>query len=404
MTAATARSTPAIDFNSQATFPIRLGQSVVKPSEAKKFTSIQYNHKPPLKAAKDARYKLEPSSDICEARLDLRDGKDGYKYGGRSTASQELYALTPTESDAGVLAATYPPLATEAEEGLFGEDDDDAGPVDASNPWDYRNYLKQTSTGSRRLDGAAKAPVSSSSMSQQRAASSMPVSRPSKQSSGPLLAQKKRKAPGLQKADAKRVKAGTEPPRPSAPDVPRVRIDRKASTRRPSVDDSGELILENETPVTEKPPRRTGAMALALGGQLSQGPISLRSAANSPASMAPSPMSARPEGIDDGEEFEFGDNESSPEAVTKVDSKQQQKDDYFGSGDEDDEGSTADADADVENLELPSPAQTHQKSTNSATADDEDDLDKQLALAMAEDDEGGGPPPQAESDEESEEE
>ncbi|KAK3056560.1 hypothetical protein LTR09_002353 [Extremus antarcticus] len=438
MAAATARPASTIDLRSQASYVVRLGQSVLKPSEAKKFTSVQYNHKHTLRAPREARFSLQ-SSSASEEVLDVQDGDEEYKYAGRATTGRDLYVLvskgtgkeaelvlerlkachkfnlvqTPSESDAGRLAAQFPQLTFDDAEDLFGDDEDRPDSADASNPWDYRNYLKQSATTAKLQQSRERKPLASSEASQSRAASSTPLARPTRPSSGPLITQKKRKAQGPAKVDAKRVKAGTEPPQASASGVkaaqavPRVRIDRKASVRRPSLDDSGELILENETPVTEKPPRRTGAMALALAGQLTQGPISLRSAASSPASMVASPMPTRPEGMEDGEEFEFGGSDSSPETVSKRLPKQQREDDYFGGGEDEDEGSNADADADVDDLELPSPAQTHQKNVSNATvtaADDEDDLDKQLALAMAEDDDGGQPPVLAESDEESEEE
>lgn len=193
-----------------------------------------------------------------------------------------------------------------------------------------------------------------------------------------------------------------------------MRLDRKASTRRPSVDDSGELILENETPVTEKPPRAAGAMALALSGQLAQGPISLRSAASSPASRNASPMPPRPDGIESPAEFELGDI-SSPEASAKK-PRAQSPGDYFSNADEDEE----DADADVEDLELPSPRQRRKSvgqgggggsgdpmggGDGGGGGQDEDyDMERELELALAQDDGVVARPTVLDESEESEEE
>ena len=150
-------------------------------------------------------------------------------------------------------------------------------------------------------------------------------------------------------------------------------------------------------------PPKQSAMALALSGQLGRGPISLHSAASSPASRVTSPNPPRPEGMEDGEEFDLGMS-SSPEAPVKSQPKLQEEDYFGGDGEED-------ADADVEDFELPSPAQTHGRkksiAASTATGDDDDDLERQMMAAMADDDDDGvaaTAPPPAESDVESEEE
>ena len=257
------------------------------------------------------------------------------------------------------------------------------------NPFDYRNYMKAHSTSREPLNATRSG--ANTPPAPPRPASTPPHSRPIKRSEGPLVAQKKRKAQETAKSNTKRVKAGTEPPqpdpatRPARKSVPKLRMDRKASLQVPPLDDSGELIVDDETPKQEKP---RGAMALALTGQLGQGPISLRSAASSPASQAVSPMPGRSKHDEDEVDIQLGEPND--------------KHDH-------DDG----ADADVEDLELPSPVQTHRPPDESITnptddqagTEDEDDLDKQLALAMAEEDEAE---PQGrtaiDSDEESEEE
>jgi hypothetical protein len=440
MAAAAAQPLASIDLKSQASYAVRLGDSIVRPTEARQLTSIRYNHVPHLNERQNTNFKLQSGLGDQTEQLTLKDGEDRYEYSGQAAAGLNWFALvfqgngkntetvlerieslhdfnlvsTPAESDAEKLAAEFPQLSFDDDDDLFGHDEDTEQPADPNNPWDYRNYLKASSKGTapqRAEREQSTTPVIAPLKSREapRAASSTPVSRPVRNSQNPLLAQKKRKAQAPSKADSKRVKAGTEPPRTSseqptraAQELPRVRIDRKASMRRPSLDDSGELILENETPISEKPPKQPSAMSLALSGQLGQGPISLRSAASSPASRMASPMPQRPEGMDDGEEFQFGDSESSPETPKQRSSRTDE--DYFGGGNEVEE---PEADADVEDLELPSPAQArhnvHASEAVDQADDDDDDLDKQLALAMAEDDDAPGPPP-ADSDEESEEE
>jgi hypothetical protein len=386
---------------------------------------------------------LRLSKDGTQEKLVLRDAAEVYTYAGKNVGSGDRYVLlcrkngndkelvlerldschdfnlvkTPMEPDAAKLAAKFPQLSVEDEDAddLFGDEGSSEEPVDPSNPWDYRNYLKSSTSKPREQKATAKDNVTSTPQAHSRAASSTPVSRPMKRSETPLISQRKRKAAETSKTNPKRVKAGTEPPAPvsasskptqSKPksDPPKVQVEHKrVAQQKASFDNSDELILELATPITEKPPKQPSAMALALSGQLGQGPISLHSAASSPASRVASPNPPRPEGMEDGEEFDLGAS-SSPEAPDKSQSKLPDED-YFGGDGEDD------ADADVEDFELPSPAQTHGRrksiAATTATGDDDDDLEQQMMAAMADDDDDGiaaAAPPLAESDEESEEE
>ena len=425
-----------IDLRSKDTFPIRLGASISKPKEAKKLTSVRYNHVPELSRPSDIQTSIKSSKDGSQEQLLLKDGSDEYKYAGKSLSFEQRYILlckksgkdkefvlerlnghhefnlvkTSTESDAAKLAAKFPQLSFQEddEDDIFGDREDEEEPVDPKNPWDYRNYLKASTSRPKEPQAPARANGTSTPPVQSRAASSTPVSRPVKRTDGPLVAQKKRRAADTSKANTKRVKAGTEPPPESTPakskptaDLPGFRVEHKrVAQRKTSLDNSGELILELATPVTEKPPKAS-AMALALSGQLGHGPISLHSAASSPASRIASPNPPRPEGMEEGEEFDLGAS-SSPEAVIKSPPRQRGGD-YFGEDD---------ADADIEDFELPSPAQTHhprRKSVGAATAtggDDDDDLEAQMMAALDEDDDAPvvPAPRPTESDEESEEE
>lgn len=421
-----AATTMPIDLKSQATFPIRLGTSVLKSSEPaqQRCTSIRYNHKPNLKGRDSVNATIRAGRDVGESKLEVEDEDGKYAYTGTYRQNEDSYVLvikgkecvlerlgdshgfnlvkTPRESDAARLAEKYPPLRSEEDEedDLFGDEDEDM-PPDESNPFDYRHFLKAELDKPESTNSNLDANRSSAGtpVVKPKPAASATASKPAKKAETKAEPLKKRKAPAKEKANnPKRVKAGQEPapataaepakPAPKAkPEVPKINLDRKASLRRPSLDDSGELILENETPVTEKPPKHS-AMALALQGQLGTGPISLRSAANSPGSHMASPAPPRPEGVEEEYVFEFDDDEPEPEPEEN---------------DEEEE----DEDGDVENFELPSPAQNREgqrepPSAAPATGDDDDDLDKQLALAMMEEDDGGQH--QQESEEESEEE
>lgn len=430
MAAAAAALPTTIDFKSQATFPIRLGASISRSSDTARFAGIRYNHKPRLSPS--CRATIKRGDDAGESRL-LLDNDDGqYEYSGSYGAERESYVLvcrgqgkdkemvlerldsshsynltrTPSESSAAKLAGRYPllPIDDENEDDLFGSDDIEA-PADDSNPFDYRHFLKAELERPESTNANIDATRSSAGTPLVRAqGSDTPASKPVNraESKSKVVNSKKRKATATPKDNPKRVKAGHEPPAASTsasstktvrqkPDVPKINLDRKASLRRPSLD-SGELILENETPISEKPPKHPSSMALALSGHLGGGPISLRSAANSPGSHVASPAPERPADTEGEYVFEFDEDEPEPA--------------------EDHELAEADADADreqddedVDALELPSPAQASRPSVDPPTnpgggGDDDDDLDKQLALAMMEEDDGGNNQESEESEEE----
>ncbi|KAF7188009.1 hypothetical protein HII31_10681 [Pseudocercospora fuligena] len=410
--AAAVSSPSIIDLKAQATYPIRLGASITDPDNATRYASVKYNYRPALKLKGGADVTIEERGDEHTLVLEAEDGE--YEYNGRYERQESSFVLvlrgdgkeremllervdgshgfnlvkTPKEDDALKLESEHPHLhaGDSDEDDLFGDADDEA-PPDDSNPFDYRHFLKAelekpetTQPVNDSFRSSAATPLI------QHASTSTPVSRPAKASAKKAPAAK-RKSAAADKPNPKRVKAGQDVPPPAAapepakakakPVAPKIRVDRKASIRRPSIDDSGELILENETPVTEKPPRT--AMAMALQGQLGAGPISLRSAASSPG--VASPMPNKEEEVQEYE-FEFG-NSSSPEPEDAADQPSQ---DDGGEADLDGE----DDDADVDDLELPSPATRHRPSVSAATVmggdDEEDDMEKQLELAMAAED------------------
>lgn len=437
--ATTIISNSNVDLNAPATYSIKLGASILKPAEsATKYASVRYNHKPQSQESKKATGSIKPGKDGRGSRLLLQNGGEEYGYTGKSVDVGDGYVLvlrgegknvqavleklssthafnltkTPSEADTATLKDQYPQINAqdEEEDDLFGNEDTSDEPIDADNPYDYRHFLKVAAQQkAKKTDAEGPRSGIGTPMAQARVASSTPLARPTKRAGdSALVQQKKRKATGsaAEQASTKRAKASQEvaasaPQKPTKEPAaktdppPKIRVDRKASLRRTSYDDSGELILENETPVSDKRPSGRSAMSLALSGQLGQGPISLRSAASSPASHIASPAPVRPEGMDgeDGE-FEIGVADS-PEDATQQ---------YRRPVEEPEDAEMEDDDADVEDLELPSPAAVHKPSISAATvtsAGDEDDLDAQLAAAMAEEE---IVPAVAEDEEESEEE
>ena len=418
---------PTLDLERSAKFPIRLGASITKPTTSSSYSSVRYNHRRKTGGTAETVCTITPGDDVEHSVLRYEDGNEEDRYEGQHSRTANNYVLIIRDDGKEKSAVLeklnhvhaynlvhsssgktdeYPQISLHDDaDGLFGDDDLEE-PIDPDNPFDFRHFLKVVVEKAKAKSAQPSRNTANTPLVQPGPANSTPTARPSKPTNAALLPTKKRKAPvPAEKPSVKRVKASHEADPVTHKDVgkteaPKIRMDRKASVRRPSYDDDGELVLENETPVTAKLPVPRNAMSLALSGQLGPGPISLRSAASSPASQVASPMANRPGGVEEDEgEFEIGG--SSPDETNKPARQVHSRAEEEGDADEEDE------DADVEDLELPSPAAVHKPSISAATvtsADDEDDLDKQLALAMAEQDDGGGTAPVVEDEEESEEE
>lgn len=421
--AAAAVTPSVIDLKSQATLPIRLGASVLDKSapNASRFVSVRYNHRPQLRHSDKVEAIVSESGEIGLSKLSLESEDGKYAYLGGHEEDDGSYVLlargqgkdkelvlervhgshafnlteTPSEHDAATLAARHPhiPVDLADQDDLFGEGDEDE-PLDDSNPFDYRHFLKAELEKPENTNPSLDASRSAAGTPLiQHHSGNTPLRKPAKPAAK-VQPPKKRKTAAVAKPNPKRVKAGEEEPsalpagnakaRPKV-EVPKVVLDRKASLRRSSiVDDSGELILENETPVTEKPPKHN-AMSLALSGQLGEGPRSLMSAASTPGEGVSS-STHEPEEVVETYEFELGD--SSPEHEQDIGDlvvEEEEEENVKDGGEDDDE--------DVDPMELPSPAQGRSRPSVGAAAGnaggdevDDDDFEQQIAAAMLEGD------------------
>lgn len=435
--AAAVGSASAIDLRAPNSFTVRLGASVTKDDGSKRYRNVRYNHKPRSAQGATVTSKLLPGKQANGSALLLKDGDKEWRYSGRQKEEDDVYVLvlsgdgkkevvleklgsshalnltqTPEDNDEQALARKHPYLSdneSDDEEGMFG-DDDDAGNAepDASNPFDFRHFLKSVEETTQRDELTSQPNRSTAGTPIHRAETSTPIQRPAKLPPT-TAAVKKRKTPSAAatRPNPKRVRAGEDPPsakpaaaksvpsKTTASDIPEVRIDRKASQAKPApqpdYEDDGELILENSDGTTQNT-SHLSAMSLALSGALGNGsgPISLRSAASSPGVNSPLPESSAANGKE-GEEFDLGGG-SSPAA--------EQYEFEFVDDDDDDGGNEEDGqDGDVEDLELQSPEQPEEPrqpavpsrsrrgSLAGPVGDDDDDMEAQLALAMAADDE-----------------
>jgi hypothetical protein len=436
--AAAVAPTAGVDLKTPASFNVRLGASILKEDEKKRFRNVRYNHKPRSAQGATATSKLLPGKQANASTLVVEDEGKEWKYTGRHTEAEDMYVLvlggegnkevvleklhsshavnltqTPDDDDKESLAKKHPYLTDNEsdidEDGLLGDEGDaeDAEP-DANNPFDFRHFLKAVEEAPQREEPSSQPNRSIAGTPLQKATISKPLPRPAK-STPAAAAVKKRKTPAAAatRPNPKRVRAGEDPPTTRAPtsnpatsktSVPQVRIDRKASTHQnfapsieqnsqtsePDYEDDGELILENSSAYNPKQnSTHLSAMSLALAGGLSNrggGPISLRSAASSPGINSPQINNSASQEKEEGEEFDFGG--SSPAA--------EQYEFEFVDDDGDD-----DEDGDVEDLELQSPtvpepsrqpampSRSRRGSLAGPVGDDDDDMEAQLALAMA---------------------
>ncbi|KAK8217616.1 hypothetical protein M8818_001375 [Zalaria obscura] len=451
---ATAATSPAphINLRTPGTHKLRLGPALERGSGAKtRNTIIRFNHKPTLSHPEDSSASLVRSDRGANTvELSLKDGDDKYTYSGQRKSDEHTYVLLPDEngdgyvleevqyshemnlssapweSDAKELAQRYPRLGDQApeasEDDLFGEEDAHGGEPEKDNPFDYRHYLKMVEAPSPALGPDQRSTNGAATPSQAGSMKGTPQARPARKPTSALASQPRKKPPVKATEPSSKRQKPSPPSRANDTNVPTVRLDRRASTRptqaaskrRSGVeeidldadDDDDGLVLEGDDPAKATAgghaPRSLG---LALSGQLGDGPISLRSAASSPASRVNSPMAGRgpsplsgAQGVDTDAEDIQGANGSGEDEDSDVDADAEA-------------GADGEADDDVEDLQLPSPArtQTHRPSDTVVTADEDDDLEKQMLMAMEEEEEESGLAAPAvasrvESDEESEEE
>lgn len=231
---------------------------------------MSVNHKPDLSSSRaEARIAPSPSSGPNKYNLTIKADESGsnYFYSGTQKPS-ESYALiynpinqtftldrvksdftfnlrsTPTVKSSKSLAALYPHLSVDisdselSSEDIAQENDSDASGADPNNPYDYRHFIKSRCTSSSVTpDLPAVTPASS---------------------------------------PRRTVPRSKLPPRPVRPQPTRAPSPppREETDADNEDSDDGGLIIEIE-PSTRKP------RPLALGLDLKNGPISLRSAASS---------------------------------------------------------------------------------------------------------------------------
>jgi len=459
--AAAAATTPAIDMSAPSSFNIRLGATLSKQTNEQRYRNVRYNYKPHAAQAATVTSNILPGKQPNASTLSLKDGDKEWKYSGQHKEDEDMYVLvlsgdgkkevvlerlgsshavnltqTPEDDDEDSLARKHPHLTDNEsdndDDDIFGREvnAEDALP-NASNPFDFRHFLKAVEEESKRKEATPQPTRSSLGTPMHSAVTSAPVARPTKtipaKPTTASAAPKKRKTPSAAatRPNPKRVKAGEDPPATktstsTAPakaaaadsEVPKLRLDRKASihhtkepkphTHEPDYEDDGELILENSTDQDPRQnPTHLSAMSLALQGALSNrgsGPISLRSAASSPGVNSPQPDSSAAQGKQEGEEFDFGGG-SSPAGEQYEFEFVDDDDDNDDDGDDDNNNDDGDGDGDEDDNNDDAgnqPDQPRQQTTTTSSrsrrgslagpvvgTDEEDDMEAQLALAMA---------------------
>ena len=354
---------------------------------------------------------------------------------------------TPKEKDVTRVQQQYEQIklhepigsSSDVEDDLFGDAEDqpsEDGSEAGSSVFDWRNFVargRSTSPdgtiGTPRVAATSaqntpllraqgtKPSVASKPKTQPRSQNEPPKSnprdvfKPRKKAASPLVAPTRKAAP----ATAKGKKSVPEP-------VPNIRVERRASTHPKATenntkeraegedveergwqteeqrqmededeDDVGDLVLDFDSPTV--PSKRPSAFGLAAA---STGPISLRSAASSPASRLGSPAmrhNRSPSEEDMDLEIEVPDaDEPGPTSYTFDDGDDDDDDDMEG-------GNERGGDSDVDALQLPSPvadtrgsSEVGKRALSPPDEMDEDenvDLEAEMLQALASDDDEG---------------
>jgi hypothetical protein len=375
------------------------------------YSTVKLNHKPSQTGSRKTKIT---SSGLDSFSLDITDKEDGktsaYHYGGQRKRPKKSYVLvfdpenqscvlkplsesytfnlesTPWQQSTEILTGEYAQIQSETpsehDDAELPESYSDAE-IDEGNPFDYRHHLNKLGNKSSSPSPGHLVPpkpsVGSNNGARDRSISAPePPNRarkapPPKQRPTPAVRLERRASTrGIQKSTGKSTakKGGNGP---KSQEFISVSDDEDMSpkpTPAPSdieeqdEDDYGDLNNAGglEIDFGNSPPHSQRQRALTLPGSAKGGPISLRSAANSPSSQINTPQRHRDD--TDGLVIDLGDH---------------------GDYDDDAEMSDAEGDIDVEPISLGSPA--HAKSdghSNGVDLDvDMDDFEAEMMQGLA---------------------
>lgn len=408
---AAAANTWLVDPSKPATYPVTLGNGVLRPDQdgrksfssvACKSTTIQChsntphrpstdNHKPSQTCTSRTTTITPTSASTSDQyELSIEDNDDPpsrYAYRGRRASSKsstesfvliysptkQAFALeqldaelefnitsTPWETDPDKLRQTYPQLGFDRHTVSDGDDDVTAS-ADEANPYDYRHYLSgwgrnHNATSDSERDAASTATRDADYLEmdsdQVSRRTPCPVPRPSPTSTKPAMTKAKPKAKPKPKAPPKQP---TSHPRPKQAEARADSADDESS----SSEDDGGLTIELD-PDTKPANKRGGFGNHGHGSKRHghslhphhpanrPGPISLRSAASS---MSPASVNQR----------------TRPDAPSSDESDVD--DDAAGESDDDDEGVALP----VGGLKMLHQPQVQAEESSASDEDDDDD-------------------------------
>lgn len=312
-----------LDLHAPGSHPVRIGDG------RHGMTLVRYNHKPAV-TEELATATIRRDTRKEGYTLTIEDGEDDFVYEAQQGDVQDTVVLllddeqdglvlemadaslscnlieAPWEQDAKKLAEQYTILRAEEGEHDTGDGADgqhtmahDEQP-DPANPFDFRNYVDNfthaAANNTAKNNATAKHDTATSGVSTPRATSAAARSVVKKPTNPLVSAQRKkpRAAAGNHTPMTTTAKRRKSPPRAAAPlrSVPEVHIDN-SDADGPDADDG--LILDDAPAAPVRPHFKRGAPSStahlrAAVGAADGGPISLRSAASSPAaSHSPAP-------------------------------------------------------------------------------------------------------------------
>jgi hypothetical protein len=336
-----------VDPHRKAQYRVQISQDLLdERTDGQSYSSVKLNHKPNHSGGSRTT-KLRTSRENTTS-LDIKDREDGetsiYHYEGTKSSPKKSYVLvfdsetqtatlqpltasyslnlksTPWKSSPKQLAEQYPQIHEQSDASDYGEGSDPFGSVsddepDPDNPFDFRHFL-DGARPPRMSASPAPAPVpkvaslSESSIARERSMSNPEgkvPQRPTQQRQTPkirmerkasarsddhggALGKKATKPITKPKREIEVPKSQTQPT-----SIPRSQESTKSQEFDLLDDDEDDFMGPSGTGGLEidfgdeGPPARIRARALTLPGSSREGPISLRSAANSPSSQIQTP-------------------------------------------------------------------------------------------------------------------
>ncbi|KAF2665319.1 hypothetical protein BT63DRAFT_416886 [Microthyrium microscopicum] len=449
-TTPTPHTSSSVDPHRKSHYTLNISDDLLNgDASSSPFSAVRLNHKPSQSPGTIRTTKLKANAGTSS--LDIQDDESGgrsiYHYDGHRKNSKKSFALvfdpasqtftlqplvaeysfnlrsTPWEKNGTKLSEQYPQLLEQSEpssddDGLNNLANDDMADADPNNPFDFRHHLVERPKQKESYNSKPK-PTTSNTQDTDSIPRERATSNPEGKSNNARTTQR-RPAPKIRMD--RRASTRDEDPKPTSKRTQKSDIKGRRELEVPVVKGPSPSLSPKEPPASklsdveemdddfadddygtggnngleidfgDSPPRRQ--RAVTLPGSSHGGPISLRSAANSPSSQIHTPPKR------DRYEDDFAVDLDNVEAdVSEDDSPTVQHRNRHYPDDDDAEGE--EGDGDVEPMLLGSPAHGHADLANEEDFDEDAEFESQFLQGLAQS-EHNSPVMESESESEAE--